>query len=188
MLITAGAGLAVAVAFGFWHRPHPSPPAIGAAPAPPELERKVAPPPEPVTVHVSGAVLHPGLVVLVDGSRVADAVAAAGGGMPRSDLGRINLAAFVADGMHLVVPWIDDGSLGNPRFESVGSSGFPVDLNQAGAERLTELPGVGEVLANRIVVHREAHGPFAVLEDLLDVPGIGEGKLAGFRDYAVVGR
>ena len=188
MLITAGAGLAVAVAFGFWHRPHPSPPAIGAAPAPPELERKVAPPPELVTVHVSGAVLHPGLVVLVDGSRVADAVAAAGGGMPRSDLGRINLAAFVADGMHLVVPWIDDGSLGNPRFESVGSSGFPVDLNQAGAERLTELPGVGEVLANRIVVHREAHGPFAVLEDLLDVPGIGEGKLAGFRDYAVVGR
>ena len=63
-----------------------------------------------------------------------------------------------------------------------------MDLNQAGVEQLTELPGVGEVIATRIVTHREANGPFAVLEDLLDVPGIGEGKLAGLRDYAVVSR
>lgn len=152
------------------------------------MARTMAPPPRLLTVHVSGAVLHPGLVILVDGSRVADAIAAVGGGMPASDLGRMNLAALVADGMQLVVPWMDGGSPGNPPLEDQGSSVFPVDLNQAGVEQLTELPGVGEVIATRIVTHRTVNGPFTVLEDLLDVPGIGEGKLAGFRDYAVVGR
>lgn len=188
MLVTVGAGLAVAVAFAFWHRPQPVPPGIGVTPELPEITRPAAAPPALLTVHVSGAVLRPGLVILGEGSRVADAVAAVGGGMPGSDLGRLNLAALIADGMHIVVPWVDGGSQGSAPIEDEGSSSFPVNLNQAGVERLSELPGVGEVLAARIVAHREARGPFAVVEDLLDVPGIGEGKLAGLRDYAVVRR
>lgn len=152
------------------------------------MVRTAPPPSESLTVHVSGAVVDPGLVVLADGSRVADAIVAAGGGMPGSDLGRINLAALVGDGMHLVVPWIGGSSDSNQAFENEEALGFPVDLNRADVERLTELPGVGEVLATRIVTHRETNGPFEVLEDLLDVPGIGEGKLAGLRDYAVVRR
>jgi competence protein ComEA len=61
-----------------------------------------------------------------------------------------------------------------------------VRLNLAGIEELETLPGVGPVLAERIIAYREQHGPFAVVEDLLDVPGIGEGKLAALRDAVLV--
>ena len=186
MLVTAGAGLAVALAFAFWHRPQASPPEVEMVPAFPAEVRTAPAQPGSVTVHVSGAVADPGLVVLVKGSRAADAIAAAGGGIPGSNLGGINLAALVTDGMQLVVPWIDGTSNSNSLLADDRLSGFPVDLNRAGVEQLTELPGVGEVLANRILAHREEHGPFTVFEDLLDVPGIGERKLAGLRDYAVV--
>lgn len=190
ILAPVGAGLAVAVAFAFWNRPQDFPPGMDAVREPVATVRTALPPPPAmVAVHVSGAVLNPGLVVMASGSRVADAIAAAGGGMPGSNLGGVNLAAFVTDGMRLTVPWID-GDPQQPPSE-IGSGeprGFPVDLNRAGSERLAELPGVGEVLATRIITHRETHGPFESLEDLLDVPGIGEGKLAGLRDYAVVGR
>ena len=74
---------------------------------------------------------------------MADAVAAAGGGMPGSDLGKMNLAAPLADGMHLVVPWMDRGAGGDTLTVGDGLSGLPVDLNRAGVDRLTELPGVG---------------------------------------------
>jgi len=59
-------------------------------------------------------------------------------------------------------------------------------VNRAGVDRLADLPGVGQVLASRILAYRETHGPYETLEDLLGVPGIGEGKLAGLRDHAVV--
>ncbi len=175
------------VALAFWYRPQAPPPSIPPAPAtmvsPVAATSAVA----LITVHVSGAVSRPGLVSLVEGSRVADALAKAGGALAGGALSGINLAAPVADGMQIVVPWVSDGSTGSPR-ASGESSDLPVDLNRAGIERLTSLPGVGEVLASRIVAHRETHGPFSSMKDLLDVPGIGEGKLAGLRDYAAVGR
>ncbi len=188
MLVAVGAGLSVALAFAFWHRPQEPPAGIGVVPQPRTAAQAVAPVSTLVTVHVSGAVHKPGLVVLEAGSRVADAVAAAGGGLPGSDLGRINLAAVVTDGVRLVVPWFDAGIRETQEIRDGDSHGFPVDVNRAGVDRLVELPGVGEVLAARILAYRDAHGPFTVLEDLLDVPGIGEGKLAGLRDFAVVDR
>ena len=183
-----GTGIALALAFAFWHRPHAPPP---SSPAPPATTRSASPEAAPshyVTVHVSGAVAHPGLVAVPEGSRVADALAAAGGVRPGGDLGSINLAARLVDGTHIAVPWIGDVLAPSPGDPSGRSPDLPVELNTAGIDRLTDLPGVGAVLANRILSYRETHGPFEVLEDLLDVPGIGEGKLADLRDHAVVRR
>ena len=183
-----GAGLALAIVFAFWHRPQAPPPSVPPAAPTPPTSSPVASLPAMLTVHVSGAVTAPGLVSVPDGSRVADAIVAAGGARPGGRLGNINLAAPVADGMRLVVPWADGGTPTPVAAPGPEAGKFPVDLNRAGVDELTGLPGVGEVLATRIMTYRETHGPFETLEDLLDVPGIGEGKLAGLRDYAVVSR
>lgn len=132
--------------------------------------------PGSMTVHISGAVVRPGLVSIPDGSRMADAVAAAGGALPTADLGSINLARQIRDGDHVIVPVHGGGSGGVPG-EPAG-----IDINTASASELEALPGVGPVLADRIVAFRTDRGPFSSVEDLLDVPGIGEAKLAQMRD------
>ncbi|MDJ0792034.1 MAG: ComEA family DNA-binding protein [Acidimicrobiia bacterium] len=131
---------------------------------------------ERVTAHVSGAVGDAGLVDLPAGSRIADAVAAAGGATAAADLGALNLAAAVRDGDHIVVPVRGAASAGGLTDDG------KIDLNRATAQALQALPGVGPVLAQRIVDHRQVHGPFDSVEDLLDVAGIGEAKLASMRD------
>lgn len=133
-----------------------------------------------ITVHVSGSVASPGLVHLAAGSRVADAVVAAGGALPGADLTALNLAAPISDGQQLVVPVLSP--TGGPAVSSDGR----VRINTADAAALEGLPGVGPVLAERIVSYRDSHGPFATVEDLLDVPGIGEAKLAAMRDAVIV--
>lgn len=127
-----GTGLAIAMAFAFWHRPQAPPPAVSPATTVPATSSTVVSPPVFVTVHVSGAVTAPGLVSVPDGSRVADVIAAAGGARPGGQLGNINLAAPVVDGMHLVVPWTDDGLLAPASPPRAGPGRFPVDLNRAG--------------------------------------------------------
>jgi len=140
----------------------------------------------PMTVHVSGAVAVPGLVTIRGDARVADAVAAAGGATRDADLAAVNLAAPIHDADHVHVPTLgDSGSpAGGPTGGGDGSGGTSggIDLNAATVVELEELPGVGPVLAERIAAYRDEHGPFAAVEDLLDVPGIGEGKLALLRD------
>lgn len=137
-----------------------------------------------LVVHVSGWVAAPGLVTVPDGSRVADTVAAAGGARPGASLESMNLAEAVRDGQHVVVPGPPDTAGGAPA-GAVADDGR-VRINEADAAELQELPGVGPVLAERIVEHRERSGPFETVEDLLDVPGIGEGKLASLRDAVIV--
>lgn len=158
---------------------------VGSVPGPPIPPAAIVSSPDPrpglVTVHVSGAVAEPGLVGVTDGARVADAIAAAGGSTPGADLSAINLADPVRDGDQIVVP-ASSGS-GMATAAGVAADGR-VRLNSASATELETLPGVGPVLAERIVEHREEHGPFTEMEDLLDVPGIGEAKLAALRDYA----
>jgi competence protein ComEA len=127
---------------------------------------------------------------------VADAVAAAGGVDRSADVTAINLAAPLADGDQVVVPEAVGSGAGGPAVggtPSVGvggssaeGSGDEVALNRAGPAELETLPGVGPVLAQRIIAHRQVNGPFQAVEDLLDVPGIGEATLAGFRDLVVV--
>ena len=130
-----------------------------------------------VTVHVSGAVIRPGLVTLESDARVADAIAAAGGATPDAQLGAVNLAATVGDGARLVVPAVA---------AAPGVTDGLIRVNSASVSDLERLPGVGPVLAQHIVTYRDDIGFFEVVEDLLAVPGIGEVKLAGMRDSVLV--
>jgi competence protein ComEA len=125
-------------------------------------------------------VLHPGLVSLPAGARVADAVLAVGGATAGAVLTALNLAAPLSDGQQLVVP--GEGSAPGPAGDGDGR----IPINTADGAALEGLPGVGPVLAQRIVEHRDRHGPFSVVEDLLDVPGIGEAKLAALREMVLV--
>lgn len=128
-----------------------------------------------IEVHVAGWVMSPGVVRLPEGSIVADAVEAAGGFRPGAQAHSINLAASVRGGDQIFIA----GPGSDP--ESGPDEGL-VHINRATASDLESLPGVGPVLAERIVAHREDNGPFDEVEDLLDVPGIGESKLASIRD------
>ena len=130
-----------------------------------------------LTIHVGGWVAEPGLVEVPGGSRVADAIAAAGGALPGADLSALNLASVLIDGEQIVV-----SSPSGATTASHQADKGPIRLNSATAAELDELPGVGPVIAQRIVDFREANGPFGAVEDLLDVPGIGEAKLASLRD------
>lgn len=176
--------LAVAVMAGvFWgsRAPEPAPLSLNSAPA---VTGDGGVGAGTITIHVSGWVAAPGLYHLADGSRVADAVAAAGGLLPGADTTRVNLAAPVSDGGQVVIP----GPAGDGEASAQPGSGGDekVHLNRATAADLETLPGVGPVLAERIVEYRDQHGPFTEVEDLLDVPGIGEAKLAALRDQVVV--
>lgn len=132
-------------------------------------------------MHVSGWVVSPGLVELGPGARVADALARAGGLRPGAPPVSLNLAQTVVDGMqiHVAGPWEKSGS-------PASSGDGLVALNRADAAEIETLPGVGPVLAARIVAYRDEHGPFETAEDLLDVPGIGESKLDSIRDLIAV--
>jgi competence protein ComEA len=180
--------VAATVGFGTGSPDTPLPPlgSAGIGTADPVDGEGAAPVPGAVTVHVSGAVAAPGLVTLRGEARVADAVAAAGGATRNADLAAINLAAPIHDADHVHVPTLGDS--GNPEGgpagggDGSGATSGGIDLNGATVAELEELPGVGPVLAERIAAYRDEHGPFAAVEDLLDVPGIGEGKLAMLRD------
>lgn len=149
-----------------------------------------APAPAPVTVHVAGAVRHPGVHQLPPASRVIDAVEACGGLTDDADPDRVNLAAELADGVQVYVPRVGepvpagmDAAPGGPDGSDAGGT---VDLNRADAALLESLPGIGPVTAAAIVDHRERHGPFVDVDGLLDVRGIGEAKLAVLRDLVRV--
>jgi competence protein ComEA len=133
---------------------------------------------ETVTVHVSGRVVSPGVVDVPADAIVADVVDAAGGALPDARIDSVNLAAPVAAGEHIVIPGPDGGA---DEVEATTGDGV-VSLNQATVGDLETLPGVGPVLAERIVAYRDEHGRYQTVEDLLEVPGIGEAKLAAMRD------
>ncbi len=125
-------------------------------------------------VHVAGAVVRPGVVSLPDGARVVDAIVAAGGAQLDADLDNVDLARTVKDGSTVLIPAFGSGP-------QPASAADRFDLNGADAAAYETLPGIGPVLAQRIVAYRDEHGPFESLEDLLDVPGIGESKLSEIR-------
>jgi len=138
-----------------------------------------------VVVHVAGRVRRPGLVRLPPGSRVADALAAAGGVLAGVDLTTINLARVLTDGEQVLVGVTGPGgTAAGPGLGSGGGgaggggAGGLVDLNTATLEQLEGLPGVGPVLAQRILDFRSSHGRFATVDELREVSGIGERKYA----------
>lgn len=167
-MLMAAAVVALAALAGLWFGSEPEPPPLPRINTQSDLSE--------ITVHVAGEVVTPGLVRIPAGSRVADAVAAAGGFTPLAEPATLNLAAPVADGAQVVV--------GGPGSSSVASG--KVSLNRASAAELEVLAGIGPVLASRIIAYREANGLFSAVEDLLDVRGIGEAKLATIRESVVV--
>jgi competence protein ComEA len=145
-----------------------------------------------VWVHVVGQVATPGVVALPAGARVGEAVAAAGGALPDADLAGLNLAAVVQDGAQVRVPApgeapdpVADGDTGAGTGGG-GAGGGAVDVNTAGAGELQTLPGIGPVLADRIVAWRTENGGFADVDALRDVPGIGPAVLSQIRDLVRV--
>jgi competence protein ComEA len=143
-------------------------------------------------VHVAGRVRHPGVVRLAAGARVQDALRAAGGALPGSDLVGINLAQLLTDGEQVLVARVGRGSAvstggGVGGGTGAGGPGPPgatiVDLNTADVAGLDALPGVGPVLAQRILDWRTAHGRFTTVDELDEVSGIGDKLLAEIRPH-----
>jgi competence protein ComEA len=151
-----------------------------------------------VVVHVAGAVVHPGVVDLGPGSRVVDAVQAAGGAQPDADLDRLNLAAKLVDGEQILVVRHGEPeasqAVGDPVGSGAGSGAVsnpqaqsgPLNLNTASAEQLDTLPGVGPALARAIIAERTRRGRFHSVNELRSVHGIGDGRFADLRALVTV--
>jgi competence protein ComEA len=137
-----------------------------------------------VVVHVAGAVREPGVYKLAASARVDEAVARAGGPTRRADLSGLNLAAKVEDGRQVLVPERSGGA--SPASGSAAAAapaeGQPVNLNTATLEQLDTLSGIGPLTAQKILDFREERGGFGSVEELGEVPGIGEKRLASLRE------
>lgn len=137
-----------------------------------------------VIVYVTGAVHTPGLYQLAENSRIADAITAAGEFTANADIAALNLARIVADGEHVHVPEPGQRAIGGQN-ESAAEASGPVNLNRANAAALQTLPGIGPALAERIITHRETHGEFTSVEQLVEVSGIGPAILANIAELVV---
>ena len=153
---------------------------------------------EIIVIHVTGAVNTPGIVRLEEGSRIEDAIEAAGGLTEDSDISDINLAYVLEDGVKIRIPTIDDkengesyiieGSGDNIILEenTEASSDTLVNINKADETELDTLPGIGPSLASKIIQYREENGNFKKIEDIKNVTGIGDTKYANLKDFIKV--
>ena len=188
--LAAVVALAVVVTAGLVLRSRPQEVPVPAVVPPAAAASAPATRVDEVVVSVGGKVRRPGLVRLPAGSRVDDAVRAAGGARRDRDLELVNLARRLVDGEQLLIgtgpkaaataagPGVRAGGAPAPVPESAG---LPLDLNAASAAELDALPGLGAVLAERIVAWRTEHGRFGSVEQLREVSGIGESKFAQLR-------
>jgi competence protein ComEA len=175
----------------WWVRPRPAevgPPPLVAGSADPGVATAAATPTaRPLVVSVVGKVRKPGLVTVPAGSRLVDAVRAAGGPMPGVDLTALNLARKVTDGEQIVVggPAPAEAPAGTAGAPAAGATTV-VNLNSATLAELDSLPGVGPVIAQRILDWRAAHGGFTSVDQLRDVSGIGDRTFEHLRDLVTV--
>jgi competence protein ComEA len=205
-LLAVAVTVVAVVAGGWWLLRSPAPsteaglPHASATSGPPATgQASVAPPGQSsgatstslattVVVDVTGAVVHPGVYELPAGARVHAAVEAAGGGGADADLAAVNLAAPLVDGAQVYVPVVGAapraGAPPGPSPPTTASG--PLDINRATAEQLDTLPGIGPSTAQAIVAHRDEHGPYASVDALEDVRGIGPAKLDAIRALVTV--
>ncbi len=148
---------------------------------------------EALVVHVAGAVRRPGVYRMRSGARVDDAVTRAGGPRRRADLSALNLAAQLEDGRQVLVPVRAPAGGAMPAAGGAAVSGpagaapsQPLNLNTATPEQLDELDGIGPTTAQHIIEYREEHDGFRSVEELDQVPGIGETRLASLREQVTV--
>lgn len=168
-------------------------------PAPAAI-RIVEPTPRPshtpawVVVHVTGAVRHPGVYTLAENSRLKDAVEAAGGLASDADQAALNLATVLRDGQRVHVPASGESApvaaaiapASAPAASTSAQPGALININTASAKELESLPGIGAVLAQRILDDRQANGPYAAVDDLVRVRGIGPVVLENLRPLVTV--
>lgn len=185
--------LAVIVSVAVWSRSAPAliaPSSVSPSPAVAAPQATTAALTGSIFVHVAGAVEEPGLYELPAGSRVADALAAAGGAAPKADVGLLNLAEVLTDAAKVDVP-----RRGSPASGSVaatpqvpGASPAPalVNINSADQVALESIPGVGPVTALAILQYRQEIGSFSSVEQLLEVSGIGPATLESVRPYVTI--
>ena len=148
--------------------------------------------PAPILVQVDGAVLHPGLYALPSGSRVQDAVAAAGGVSKQSNTSSLNLAARLKDGVKVIVPFqaavnpTSPPGITAPNPAPAAVPSFPIDLNTATLEQLDTLPGIGPSRAGDIIQYRDQHGGFQQIDELKEVRGIGDATFEALKDLVTI--
>ena len=150
---------------------------------------------EIVIVHITGSVKNPGIVKLKEGSRIEDAIEAAGGLTENADISNVNLAYVLDDGTKIKIPNLDDEDIGDEDVLSKDSgegiiqedekttNTNIVNINKATENELSTLPGIGNSLATRIVEYRKQNGNFKTIEDIKNVSGIGESKFANIKDF-----
>ncbi len=157
---------------------HPAPVVITIVPPGPTATPLPTATPGPVKVYVTGAVVSNASVYsLPPGSRVEDAIKAAGGAKPEADLTLVNLAGVLKDGEQVNVPIFNPNATA-VKVKSTATESGPVHINTASTDELQRLPGVGPSLAQQIIEYRTKNGPFKTMADLDKVTGIGPSKLA----------
>lgn len=154
-----------------------------------------------VIIHITGSVKKPGIVKLKEGSRIEDAIEAAGGLTESADITKVNLAYVLEDGTKIKIPSISDEDLGSDEIIEYGSgeniiieedktstikNNQSVNINKATEIELQTLPGIGESLANKIIEYRNQNGKFLNIEDIKKVNGIGESKYSNIKDLITV--
>lgn len=209
-LVAAAISTAIVVGGGWWLVRAPALPAEQSLPVASEVaSASTLPPPVAATsvdvpastepaaavVHVAGAVATPGVYTLPAGSRIDDAIDAAGGATAAADSDGLNRAAPLVDGQRVYVPErgeVDPAAVAAmPPSEQVIASASsapvgPIDINRADRPKLEELPGIGPATASAIIDDRQANGPFASVDELERVRGIGPAKLARLRELVTV--
>jgi competence protein ComEA len=171
----------VAVGSHIFRSATPTPSVVVASPQEAVEENAPTPTAATVMVHVVGAVESPGVIELPQNSRIVDALAKAGGAREDAVLSGINLARVLFDGEQIVVPALGD----EPVLPAGDAAPGLVSLSRGTSAELETLPRVGPATAARIIAWREANGPFASVDDVLAVSGIGPATLEGFRSLVV---
>ena len=155
-----------------------------------------------IVVHITGEVNYPGVVVLKEGARVVDAIEAGGGETDEADLSSLNLAYMLSDGEKIYVPNKEETSQENQEREYITSAkadseqsengakstgiNLKININTAKQEELTQITGVGESTAKKIIEYRTQNGKFKSIEDIKNIPGIGDGKFNAMKEEITV--
>ncbi|HEY3214653.1 MAG TPA: ComEA family DNA-binding protein [Actinomycetota bacterium] len=175
---------------GLWYvRSLPRPVEVAAAPSGGTASAPASASPSPevvILVDVAGWVRRPGVYEFTEGARVIDAIDAAGGARSGAVLEALNLAAPLTDGTQILVPREGQEGVAPAPVTGGAVAGGLVNVNSAIATELEELPGIGEVIAQRIIDYRTENGPFATVDELLDVSGIGDAILESIRELVTV--
>jgi competence protein ComEA len=183
LYMVAGLLLGLFVALLIWVvARNPSGQAVTLRPVPTE---------KPIVVYITGAVPRPGVYALAQGSRVQDAISAAGGFLADADKTGINLARALEDGEQLDIAYTSGSSpvIGTPApaATEAPSNAELININTASEAELITLPGIGHTTALKIIAYREANGPFVNIEDIVNVSGIGPGTYQKIKDLITVG-